>query len=106
MNQNNYNPNWKKILGFRNMQEKLENVSTRDFMVLYFLSIYNNLQAYLQYAFVDFRAQKSKSSLLGQMISITIHFTRMNLACVIVFAAFCFQYSNQKFWEWQNLPNT
>ena len=26
MNQNNYNSNWKKILGFRNMQEKLENV--------------------------------------------------------------------------------
>ena len=25
INQNNYNSNWKKILGFRNMQEKLEN---------------------------------------------------------------------------------
>ena len=26
MNQNNQNSNWKKLLGFRNMQEKLENV--------------------------------------------------------------------------------
>jgi hypothetical protein len=26
LNQKNYNSNWKKILGFRNMQEKLENV--------------------------------------------------------------------------------
>ena len=25
MNQNNQNSNWKKLLGFRNMQEKLEN---------------------------------------------------------------------------------
>ena len=25
INQNNSNSNWKKILGFRNMQEKLEN---------------------------------------------------------------------------------
>ena len=25
MNKKNYNSNWKKILGFRNMQEKLEN---------------------------------------------------------------------------------
>ena len=25
INQNNYNSNWKKLLGFRNMQEKLEN---------------------------------------------------------------------------------
>ena len=24
-NQNNFNPNWKKIVGFRNMQKKLEN---------------------------------------------------------------------------------
>ena len=27
MNQNNKNSNWKKILGFRNMQEKLESVA-------------------------------------------------------------------------------
>ena len=26
MNQNNYNSNWKKLLGFRNMQEKLEKI--------------------------------------------------------------------------------
>ena len=26
INQNNYNSNWKKVLGFRNMQEKLENI--------------------------------------------------------------------------------
>ena len=26
MNYNNYNSNWKKILGFRNMQEKLEKI--------------------------------------------------------------------------------
>ena len=26
MKQNNYNPNWKKLLGFRNLQEKLENI--------------------------------------------------------------------------------
>ena len=25
MNWNNYNSNWKKLLGFRNMREKLEN---------------------------------------------------------------------------------
>ena len=25
-NQNNYNSNWKKILGLRNMQEKLEKI--------------------------------------------------------------------------------
>ena len=25
INQNNYNSNWEKLLGFRNMQEKLEN---------------------------------------------------------------------------------
>ena len=24
--QNNYNSNWKKLLGFRNLQEKLENI--------------------------------------------------------------------------------
>ena len=28
-NQNNYNSNWKKILGFRNLQEKLENIISR-----------------------------------------------------------------------------
>ena len=27
-NQNNYNSNWKKLLGFRNMQEKLEKKDT------------------------------------------------------------------------------
>ena len=29
INYNNYNLNWKKLLGFRNMQEKLENIITR-----------------------------------------------------------------------------
>ena len=28
MIQNNKNSNWKKLLGFRNMQEKLENIIT------------------------------------------------------------------------------
>ena len=31
MNQNNYNLNWKQILGFRNMQEKLENIYVISF---------------------------------------------------------------------------
>ena len=29
MNQKNYNSNWKNILGFRNMQEKLEKYNAR-----------------------------------------------------------------------------
>ena len=29
INQNNYNSNWKKILGSRNIQEKLENSMTK-----------------------------------------------------------------------------
>ena len=28
MNWKNYNSDWKKLLGFRNMQEKLENISS------------------------------------------------------------------------------
>ena len=32
MNQNNYNSNWKKVLGLRNMQEKLEKLFCYRFL--------------------------------------------------------------------------
>ena len=41
MNENNQDSNWKKLLGFRNMQEKLEKLFSANICQLYiFISVY------------------------------------------------------------------
>ena len=45
INQNNYNSNWKKWLGFRHMQEKLEKKMLCNFtLMIRFISCYNSLR--------------------------------------------------------------
>ena len=71
INQNNSNKNWKKLLGFRNLKEKLEKIETiKKFLILCWYEIFLEIYEYF-WAFFAF-GQFAETSSIQKLIRLKL----------------------------------